>query len=249
MKVSIFLFGLIIFLSSFGTLNAQDQETVKITLLSGKVYKGNLLSVDTIREKVFIQTKNQTSLGLPQELIKNIVKKNSVEESQSKFGQVFNRFDYGGEVIYNTNTVGPNDGKLNGVSVELRIAYALNQHWSLGLVTGMDSYNAGNSEYLIPILFSSTYYVRPYEMSPFLRINAGYSLGMEYSNSHLLEHKGGLTFRPGLGLRLPSWQGLSTELGLGMQWQQNEFTTVKGSQISRFDLTYKRLMVTLGLNF
>ncbi|GAA5221377.1 hypothetical protein [Membranihabitans marinus] len=249
MKKTIILFVFTWLIFYLGPLNAQDQDLVKITLSSGKTYKGKLLSIDSLGEKVYIETKKQLSLGLPQELIEDMKVMTSFDERRPGLTRLKNHLDIGGEINYNTNTVGPQNGRLNGISVQLRMAYSLNQHWSLGLLTGMDSYNADYSEYLIPILFSTTYYIRPYEMSPFLRINAGYSLGVQYQDSHLLDHKGGMTLRPGLGLRLPSWQGLSAELGLGMQWQQNEFATVKGNQISRFDLTYKRLVMSLGLNF
>lgn len=239
-------FGLIIMICCWSGW-VLGQKSAKIKLIHGQVIHGEVIKIDSVENETVVLNKNQTITTIPNTVIASIHWNNtSSENAQIGF---FSKLSYGALITYNTNTLGDKEGRLNGISGRVTLQYALLDRWKLGLLSGFDAYYSKNNEYLIPVLLTTTYYVKQNRLSPFIRLDGGYSFGIPEHNSQLVNNTGGFTVQPSVGVRLPAWDGMTTEFGVGIQWQENHFTQVRGDVISNYDLMYRRLVFSLGFTF
>jgi hypothetical protein len=138
----------------------------------------------------------------------------------------------------------------SGLGLEYSLGYRFNNYASMGLGTGVESYNYGFEEYFIPLYVDFISILKEQIVSPFIHIQGGYSMLIAKSDN-VIDAAGGIMFNPAIGLKFQGNYNLNYTFDINFKYQDAQFTyrNTWGNQIYNRDVSLMRLMFRFGLMF
>lgn len=208
---------LIILIVTFvlGVSNAQAQKKQDVVFLqNGSEIRGERLpALDSATVRIRTQDGSiwvfEQSKVLKIEMRTKYKVKREVTPSKSGY---FNTTSLG--ILAGSNTQ-------NGPAVSLNMVngYRINQHFSVGIGTGLESYEIG----LAPLFLEGKYYLMEKPFSPFLGVQSGY--GIPLDNYELSTgkkaNKGGVMLGTTIGFRKYLTSQVGLVLSFGYRYQEN----------------------------
>lgn len=138
------------------------------------------------------------------------------------------------------------DSYETGVGLHYSLGYQFNKNLSTGLGSGIASY-----EKLFADFFGQVRYSLPLGISsPILGIDVGYGLPLNSLISSDSRIKGGVSFRPNIGLKIATKHRYDLLLDIGVQFQKTTRTQYyRNGSWSEFRTFYRRGYIRLGWVF
>ncbi|MCB0636808.1 MAG: hypothetical protein KDC54_09345, partial [Lewinella sp.] len=138
-----------------------------------------------------------------------------------------------------------------GFNVQYVAGFQFNRLLGLGAGVSYDGYNLQDGESVVSFFAHYRGYLTRSIVAPYLSLYTGYGLALRNASQGITEAKGGLMIHPELGFRLGANDRTNFTVGLGYRFQQASYTQVFefNGDIQYRDITYKRLMFSMGLIF
>jgi hypothetical protein len=138
----------------------------------------------------------------------------------------------------------------SGLGMEYAIGYRFSNYVSLGLGLGVESYNYGYGEFFFPFYVDFISIRKEQIVSPFIRIQGGYSM-IKATANNVIDAAGGVMFNPAIGLKFQGSYNLNYTFDINFKFQDAKFTyrSTWGNQIFNRDVSLMRLMFRFGLMF
>lgn len=220
-----------------------------IQLKNGSTLYGSLLEYN-IGGQVKLQLLNGSILTFEE----NIIDRIEIFNPKSKKTEEYNLKN---NVFYSYLNVkiigaGSNLDELveSGLGLDAAIGYRFNNYASLGIGSGVESYNYGFGELIVPLYIDYITIFRKQNVSPFFRIQSGYSL-VYTGSDNVIDAAGGAMLNPAFGLKFQGNYNLNYTFDINFKYQNAKFTyrSTWGNQIFNRDVSLMRLMFRFGLMF
>ena len=147
------------------------------------------------------------------------------------------------------NTVSGNNRSSVGYELSTVFGYQKNRLLGFGIGSGIDFYQPGGREMVVPIFAEVRGYLLPRNVSLYYSVRGGYGIAVKGRNIDVWGSENGWMFNPALGWRLGGRQGMNFTLDLGLKFQKASFDYRWGSERSTLDLVYRRLDMRIGFLF
>lgn len=234
-------------------LNAQNKELYKdkVSLVNGSILYGQILNYK-IGDKVELKLLNGSILNFEDTFVKKIeiYSPGSNKEKKEYNFKSNTIYSYFGFKIMPGNYENLNVPK-SGIGIDYSLGYRTNEYVSIGVGVSVETYNYGFGEFLIPIYLDYISFLKKKNISPFLRLQAGY--GFVYSTGdNVIDSNGGLMVNPAIGIRFTGNSDVNYSFDLNFKYQKANFvvnTTNWRSQISYIDIIFRRLSFRFGVLF
>ncbi len=138
----------------------------------------------------------------------------------------------------------------SGLGLEYALEYRFNNYASLGMGTGIETYNYGFEELFVPLYIDFISILKEQMVSPFIRFQGGYSMLIAKSDN-VIDAAGGAMINPAIGLKFQGNYNLNYTFDINFKYQDAKFTyrSTWGNQIFNRDVSLMRLMFRFGLMF
>ncbi len=137
----------------------------------------------------------------------------------------------------------------SGFAWQASFGFRVNRSLQIGLGVGQQMLK---TERFVPLYFETIGFLRDQVNTPFIRMQAGYSIGWNTGIADVddYSYRGGIFFDAGLGRRIPAGRGLSLFLGFSYrhQFAMMEYT-IYNSRSFRQVLNFDMLIFSLGLQY
>jgi hypothetical protein len=138
-----------------------------------------------------------------------------------------------------------------GFNVQYVGGFQFNRMLGIGGGLSFDGYNLEDGESMVTLFAHYRGYLTRSIVAPYLGLNAGYGQPFRNDRQGITSARGGWMIHPELGLRLGANDRTNFTVSVGYRFQQAEYTQVFAfnGDIQYRDITYKRLMFSMGLLF
>ena len=195
-----------------GNLSKAQQS---VTLTNGSIIKGVVIP-EADSTKLCVKTSDGSEWVFEKTNVQTVESIDSRESTTLAFG---NKKGY-----YNVTDVGllmGNDGLYSTVAVSAQTVsgYMFNQHWSMGLGLGIESFNVP----LAPIFLEGRYYPFKSRFSPFFALQSGYGIPLEnyIGNDRKRVNRGGFMLNQLIGIKHQVTRNIGMVLSGGYRYQQS----------------------------
>lgn len=138
-----------------------------------------------------------------------------------------------------------------GYHLQYVLGYQFDRWKGVGAGLSLDAYNALRGESLLNLVGEYRSYLTKGRVAVYGLLNAGYGFAFRNSQLQVSKAKGGFLVHPALGLRLGASSQYNFTFDVGYRFQEAQFTqTLRNSGDTEIrELTYKRLLIQVGIVF
>lgn len=224
-----------------------SQAQQAVTLTNGSIIKGIVLPI-TDSTKVRVQTSDGSQWVFEAENVQDV---QSWPEKESKQVELSKSSGY-----YNISDLGllmGNDGVYSTVTISAQTVsgYRFNEHWSLGLGVGIESFSVP----LAPVFIEGRYYLLKKRFTPFIALQGGYGVPLEnyIGNDGKRINRGGVMFNPMVGIKHQVSKNIGLTFSGGYRYQQSitnqNYWWFSEGDTGLIRTEYNRIVFRLGFIF
>lgn len=223
--------------------NAQDKKTTdKVILKGGSIIYGQLIDYK-YGESIKFKMEDGSIISFPDSVIQNVetninhhILPNSKIDKKGLFSYIGFKILPGKNNYYTSN---------NGLGIEYTLGYRKSDYFSLGLGLGVETYNYGYDEVIIPVFLDFMSYSNKGTINPFLRFQVGYGF-IDVPKDKATSSNGGLMLDPAFGVRL--WGNYTFDFNFKYQKAYINDNS-KPNRNSSKDITFMRFSFRFGVIF
>jgi len=221
----------------------------KLILKNGNKIIGQLIDYK-YGDKITIQLISGSTLIFPDSIIEKLETFSSKPEKNYNFKPKGIYYYFGFNFI-------PNGGSefsipSSGLGVEFATGYRFNQYFSTGLGFGVETFNEGFGEFFFPVYIDFISFLKKSYVSPFIRLQAGYSF-IKTTNEYISESNGGVLLNPAFGIRFSAKKSVDYTLDVNFKYQKANFVyhqTNRWNPITSYrDVIFRRFSLRFGILF
>ncbi len=232
-------------------------DEIELTLRKGVILKGKLIGLE-VGQSYRIVAEFGDTITIPLKEIKSVSYPDRVSGGMAALPKVKapKPYMFREQGYYHAATAGivfatvSEDGS-NGVGSELTavFGYQKSRMLGFGLGSGVDFYQPGTNEVIMPIFAEVRGYFLPQKVTPYYTVRGGYGIAFKNRDVGIWNAQGGWMFNPAVGYRLGGSKGMNMTLDLGLKFQKAFFERREGSTTSDIELIYRRMNVRIGFLF
>jgi hypothetical protein len=233
------------------TLYSQNRDTYNdlIVLKNGSKLYGSIIDY-RVGGQVQIKLENGSILTFNDDVVTKIeiAGKNTKAEREYQFSTSTIYHNFGIKIIPGNDVI--SDEPRYGTGLEYNIGYRFSNLALLGGGIAAEYFNYGFNEFFFPVYMDFTSFFRKSPVSPFFRLQGGYS--MLYTNSdNVIDKTGGIMINPALGIKFQGNYGINYTLDVNFKYQQAKFTYLGtwGNQVFNREVNFQRLLLRFGMLF
>lgn len=262
--MKVFIFGVLLFWSSFIFTNAQKLIPDRIFLNNGSIISGEILEVKP-NETIKIQGFDENIWVFKHSEVDSIRIDGVIEPQLGEFSYLksFDRHSKNAMMFRKTNPCGyynqttaglllgsRNNEEFAPFSLLFENGYFFCSGWAIGMVTGIEFYNVNH----VPLATGVSYFYEGDILSPFFKCFGGLNLPVEKkTNDYYGEAipKGGPLFNAEVGLAIHTHGAASMIVAIGYRYQNLTYeisNSWQNNDITRVE-KYNRLNLRMGFLF
>lgn len=233
------------------TLYSQSREIFDdlIVLKNGSKIYGSIIDY-RVGGQVQIKLENGSILSFNDDVVTKIEIAGKKSEHEKEFSLKINTIyhNFGIKLISGKNVF--SDEARNGSGIEYNLGYRFSNFASLGGGIAAEYFNYGFEEFFIPVYMDFTSFFKKSPVSPFFKLQGGYS--MLFTNSdYVIDKTGGIMLNPAFGIKFQGNYGINYTFDVNFKYQKAKFTYKGewGNQIFNREVNFQRLMIRVGILF
>lgn len=245
MKVSKYIWILLLMFFSITGINAQQDSYTIVKLKDGSIFEGQLLEYYDGDYIVLDIGNNQIN-----------IKSDNIRSIKHKYLAKDRPYLFKTTGLYHNSSLGFLPGYLSGrtnvfgIELDHTSGYMFNRWLGVGLNLGIYNYSTESREILYSFAAEIRGYLLEKNISPYYSFKSGY--GFNFKGNQFLDTGGGLFMNPGIGMRFGGSNSANFTLELGLVFQDAYFKQQSDwwdRSILEKDVRYQRFNLKFGILF
>jgi hypothetical protein len=208
----------------------------------GSVWKGEIINWDPEFTTLRLLSGVEVEFGTSEiRRVVSISKNGSKEKKESAFK------DRG---LYNVSTMGVSAGPRFGLTATHAIGYRFSHVISLGGGIGIESFDLGSGNEIVPVFAEARGFLLKKNISPYYAVRVGHGFAPLNSEANVTEARGGAMIHTELGYRFGGRRAANFFAGVAMHWQNAQYLNEWPWESIFYDrVTYRRTELRFGVIF